>query len=440
MQNENASYKKPAYNLSFVVNETGIKADTLRAWERRYKLPKPERSEGGHRLYSDFDIQLVKWLQTKQFEGMSISKAVKLWNEVVSDGEDPLRDSEAVEDEFYKAKDRADTPHSPEDYRQRWVTSCLNFDGENAEKIINEAFGFFDIKVICFEIFQEGLVEIGDLWHKGKATVQQEHFASNLAIQRLNALIATSPKAIREERIVVATPPNEEHVISSLVLTLILRLTGLRVTYLGANVPQEGLEIMLKIIDPALVVMSSTHLGSLPGLFETANAMAKFGTPFSFGGRIFSEYDELRAKIAGHYLGNDLLASQNSIEKLLVSNPEKQEQILINSEFYESWKVFSKQKAIIESNVAELLLVPTDYLEFHRQFTTDNLETCLKLGFSEPLQGELKWASEYLDKDDSNSLSLIEYLTSYMQISEKELGDFGHPVQNWLKQALEFLV
>ena len=61
------------------MRETGIKADTLRAWERRYGLPVPERSPGGHRLYSQYDIETIKWLQARQEEGLRINRAVDLW-------------------------------------------------------------------------------------------------------------------------------------------------------------------------------------------------------------------------------------------------------------------------------------------------------------------------------------------------------------------------
>ena len=52
----------PIYNLKAVIQETGLGPETLRAWERRYGLLKPQRSPGGHRLYSQYDIDMLKWL------------------------------------------------------------------------------------------------------------------------------------------------------------------------------------------------------------------------------------------------------------------------------------------------------------------------------------------------------------------------------------------
>lgn len=82
--------KSALYNLQAVLKETNLKPDVLRAWERRYGLPKPERTAGGHRLYSEYDIATIKWLRARQEEGLSISRAVELWKEISDSGHDPL--------------------------------------------------------------------------------------------------------------------------------------------------------------------------------------------------------------------------------------------------------------------------------------------------------------------------------------------------------------
>ena len=84
------SNRTPTYNLKAVVRETGLKPDTLRAWERRYGVPAPQRTDSGHRLYSQHDIDTLKWLLLRQNEGMSISRAIELWRRMEGDGLDPL--------------------------------------------------------------------------------------------------------------------------------------------------------------------------------------------------------------------------------------------------------------------------------------------------------------------------------------------------------------
>src|SRR5512141_2494139 len=89
--------KNPVYNLKAVLKETGLKADVLRAWERRYGLPAPERTQGGHRLYSDFDVAMLKWLIMRQNEGLSISRAAEMWKEHLLQGRNPLEEMPALQ-------------------------------------------------------------------------------------------------------------------------------------------------------------------------------------------------------------------------------------------------------------------------------------------------------------------------------------------------------
>src|SRR5512135_3781429 len=85
------SIDAPAFNLKAVVRETGLKPDTIRAWERRYGVPTPRRTAGGHRLYSQRDIDLLKWMNARQHEGLSISRSVDLWKGLEAEGKDPLQ-------------------------------------------------------------------------------------------------------------------------------------------------------------------------------------------------------------------------------------------------------------------------------------------------------------------------------------------------------------
>ena len=87
-----------------------------------------------------------------------------------------------------------------------------------------------------------GLSEIGKLWYTGKGSVQQEHFASAMAIRRLDALLAAAPTPFRKGKILSACPPGEDHIYPLLLITLFLRLRGWDVVYLGANVPTDKLD------------------------------------------------------------------------------------------------------------------------------------------------------------------------------------------------------
>ena len=112
----------PTFNMKVVVKETGLKPDTLRAWERRYGIPSPERTKGGHRLYTQHEIDMLKWLVTRQDEGMSISHAVDLWNQLQAEGTDPLA---AISESTVKAKPAfvPVTGNVIDEMRQAWINT-----------------------------------------------------------------------------------------------------------------------------------------------------------------------------------------------------------------------------------------------------------------------------------------------------------------------------
>ncbi len=233
--------QSPAYNLKAVLKETGLKADVLRAWERRYDLPKPHRSLGGHRLYSEYDIETVKWLRSRQAEGLSISRAVELWKEMIQAGRDPLAEytpagATPAMNQWAVAGSRIEI------LRQNWLEAGLAFDSMKADEILNQAFAIYPVETVCTEILQRGVSEIGNYWYLDKASAQQEHFVTALASRRLEALITATPRPTRAETVLVGCPPGERHTFSVLLLSLLLRRKGMEVVYLGADIPIERME------------------------------------------------------------------------------------------------------------------------------------------------------------------------------------------------------
>src|SRR5512147_475453 len=129
--------KSPAFNLKAVLRETGLAADTLRAWERRYGLPLPQRTAGGHRLYSQYDIETIKWLLARQTEGLSISRAVDLWNEKTGSGLDPLADvvAPALPSSQTTLAISASMETNLEVLRAQWITACMKFSEAGSEQV-----------------------------------------------------------------------------------------------------------------------------------------------------------------------------------------------------------------------------------------------------------------------------------------------------------------
>jgi DNA-binding transcriptional MerR regulator len=175
---------EPLVNLKAVVQQTGLKPDALRAWERRYGLPSSGRSGGRHRLYPERDIEVLCWLVARQREGLSISRAVDLWRKMEAGKGEPvaqqLPSSSITEPQLVGGM--------LDQLRREWLAACLAYDERRAEQAAAQAFALYPVETVCLELLQRALAEVGDLWQQGMATVQQEHLASELAIRQLESL------------------------------------------------------------------------------------------------------------------------------------------------------------------------------------------------------------------------------------------------------------
>lgn len=94
---EPASDHTPIYNVKAAAQRAGLSPITLRAWERRYGLPAPQRNSHGYRLYSEYDLRTLRWLKAQLETGLSISRATGWLAELRAAGQDPAHAAPAVE-------------------------------------------------------------------------------------------------------------------------------------------------------------------------------------------------------------------------------------------------------------------------------------------------------------------------------------------------------
>jgi len=201
--------------------------------------------------------------------------------------------------------------------REEWTSGCLDYDEQRAEQALAQAFALYSPEAVVLEVLQKAISHIGQAWARGEVTVQQEHFCSGLAVRRLQALNMGTPPPSRPGRIVIACPPREEHVISLLVLSYLLRRRGWGVIYLGANVPLERLESLIRATNPQLVVLAAQVRETAASLGEMASALERAGVRVGYGGLIFNLEPDLRQQISGHFLGETVDQALPAIEALV---------------------------------------------------------------------------------------------------------------------------
>jgi methanogenic corrinoid protein MtbC1 len=431
--------KEPVYNLKAVVRQTGLKPDTLRAWERRYGLPTPERSKGGHRLYSQRDIDTIKWLTARQREGLSISRAVELWQQLQAEGRDPLRAPAPIAAQAASLRLPQSASSTVAQLRESWIDACLAFDEQRAEQLLRQAFALYSTETVAVELLQRGVAQIGEGWYRGDVSVQQEHFCSALAVRHLEALVMAAPPPLRPGRIVAACPPEEQHVIGLLLLTLLLRRQGWEVVYLGANVPVEQLESTVTAIQPQLVIMAAQLLHTAATLKEAAQLLQRVSVPLAYGGLVFNLVPGLRPRIPGHFLGEQLEATPQAVESLMVTPRPVPAPESVPALYLQALEHFEERQGLIEAHVMQMLHEAGhahNHLVLANRELGTNIAAALALGDMDLLGTDIKWVTGLLRNYRLPAEALYGYLRTYHQAAVAQLDERARPVIGWLGKLL----
>ena len=299
---------EPLYNIKAVVQRTGVPADTMRAWERRYGVPRPRRTGTGRRLYSERDIEAIRWLRDRTAAGVTISQAIEQLRGL---GEQPFG---------APAPEREPGPRHFGALTRELLDALLAFDRPSADGVIEEAFTLYAVEDVCLRLLSPVLVEIGERWRRREATVAQEHFASHVVQRRLTGLLHAYNPAVARGTIVAACAPEELHELGLLILAVFLVRRGWRVVYLGANVPIADLLQTIERLAPDLVCLSAMNLRTTQTLREAAEAIARLPEPHppvAFGGAHFNLEPALRELVPGRYLGADAREAAEQVERLL---------------------------------------------------------------------------------------------------------------------------
>ena len=218
---------------------TGVSAELLRAWERRYGLLQPTRTGGGFRLYSPADERRVSLMRSHLQHGMSAAEAARL-SLTEADGVGTRDDEEPV------LQRRA----------QELRRALDDLDEGAAQSVLDSVLAEFSTETVLTDLVLPYLHELGERWASGEASVGQEHFASQLIRGRLLGLArgwdrGAGPRAL------LACAPGEQHDLGLIALGVALRARGWRITYLGQDTPLETLAESARSLGPLEIVISS---------------------------------------------------------------------------------------------------------------------------------------------------------------------------------------
>ncbi|NTU75974.1 MAG: MerR family transcriptional regulator [Anaerolineaceae bacterium] len=300
----------PVYNIKAVSRLVGLLPVTLRAWERRYGLPTPQRGGQGYRLYSEYDLRILRWLKSQLETGLSIGRAVEYLGELRSTGKDPAQ--EAV-------VNTTTQPVSLTNINDQLYEALTTFNDQSASETIRRAFKIYPVDQVLMHVIQPTMVKLGDAWHRGDLPVAVEHFATQFCVQNLMGMISSSTPPTRSGKIVAACAPGEMHQIGLLMLVVMLRWRGWDVKYLGQDLNLDRLHEALSPLHPKMLLFTATRAEAAKNLKSISSEIEKFPEPHPLlllGGQAFKDY-RLPDEIPAVYVEGTPTDAVETIEKLM---------------------------------------------------------------------------------------------------------------------------
>jgi len=307
----------PLYNIKAVVQKTAIQTSTLRAWERRYGIPSPERSAHGHRLYSPRDLAIINWLRQRVEEGMSIGHAVALLQQ--SSGN-------AQQEQQHPEPGVVEAPFELH-YMQRQLLNALgSYNLRQAHTVVNNVMAICPVEQVILDLLMPVLVELGLRWEEGTGTVIQEHFGSNFIRQRLLGMFQIYSPLALGPRMVCACVAGELHELGMIMFALLLQQRGWETIYLGQSTPIDGLEQCLRQAQPDVICLSASTIDHIEQLIQTGRLVQQLHIVpepiLTYSGRALDRIGIDLDTIPGVYLGADMAKAVDLICSL-VEQPQR---------------------------------------------------------------------------------------------------------------------
>jgi MerR family transcriptional regulator, light-induced transcriptional regulator len=273
----------PLVRIGELSRRTGVGVDTLRAWERRYGLLRPQRSSGGFRLYGTSDQERVRAMKALIDSGVSAAEAARLTTSAVSPAA------------------RSGQGEEGRDHAERLAAALDRFDEADANAILDDAIARFTVDAVVSRLLLPVLNAIGTRWESGEVSVAEEHFATALLRGRMLSLgrnwgAGGGPLAL------LASPPGEQHDLGLIAFGLVLRERGWRIALLGSDTPIETISDAVAKLAPNAVVLAAVTREPFEAVADQIRALAT-ATPVLIGGA--GADDELAERLGARSLQPD---------------------------------------------------------------------------------------------------------------------------------------
>ena len=267
---------------------TGVAPDTLRAWERRYGVVAPQRSDGGYRLYDDLALRRLAAMKALVDAGWSTGQAARrVLDESLGD--------EAVREPTARTVGDVDA----------LARVGRDLDGVALEAALDEGFAAGSFEQVADGWLMPALYRLGSAWRAGEVGIAGEHFVSAAVQRRLAALFDAASRGATGRVAVVGLARGSRHELGVLAFAVALRRAGVDVVYVGGDLPPEAWVATVRSRGATMAVIGVPAVEDVPAVRETVAALAQ-GCPdvlVSVGGGHQDAVGE-GAELLGHRLAD----------------------------------------------------------------------------------------------------------------------------------------
>ncbi|MDG2455603.1 MAG: MerR family transcriptional regulator [Bacteroidia bacterium] len=225
-------------------NLSGVKAHTIRMWEKRHNIFDPDRTETNIRMYSNDDLKKLLNIASVLEHGMKISKVSTLTTDELNS------EIESLQHENFEASKKI--------IINGLIVATLQCNVVKFETIYQDYASQHSLEDTIEEIIYPLLIRIGLMWTVSKLNPSQEHFASQMIRQKLFTAIDRLPMANSQERYVLYLPDNEDHEIGLLYAYYLIKKAGHMCIYLGPSVPLQDVGECCKNAEATSVLCAFT--------------------------------------------------------------------------------------------------------------------------------------------------------------------------------------
>ncbi len=319
MRRTNSKAGDKRHPIQVVSRRLGLSIDVLRVWEKRYGLVTPARSEGGHRLYSDADIERLRLVREAMAGGRRVGQLAALTEEQLS---------ALIEEDRSEAVAQAAVGIEKQTLAQpdALVADCLQavsaLDANMLKAAIDRAFISLSPVEFIERVATQFMHLVGDLWHRRQLSPAHEHLASSVTRNALAEVIARLQPDDGAHRLVVATPSGQRHEIAAALVTTTAQLEGWAVTYLGPDLPAADIASAVEQTNANAVALSITVAPSDPQLTDELNLLRQSLPPevtMLVGGQA-ADSMEAELKAIGARYTHDLANARQALRELAGTN------------------------------------------------------------------------------------------------------------------------